>query len=92
VTANLILTEPPEGRHILVHHERSARPAGEELAACTTLPSASKTVAAPAGERRQRPLDRRPGRHGASRTRTGDLLGAIQALSQLSYSPERTEV
>src|SRR5919201_1843882 len=24
---------------------------------------------------------------GASRTRTGDLLGAIQALSQLSYSP-----
>ena len=25
---------------------------------------------------------------GASRTRTGDLLGAIQALSQLSYSPE----
>jgi hypothetical protein len=27
-------------------------------------------------------------RDGASRTRTGDLLGAIQALSQLSYSPE----
>src|ERR671917_423637 len=26
---------------------------------------------------------------GASRTRTGDLLGAIQALSQLSYSPVR---
>src|SRR5436190_11979149 len=26
-------------------------------------------------------------RHGASRARTGDLLGAIQALSQLSYSP-----
>jgi hypothetical protein len=26
-------------------------------------------------------------RNGASRTRTGDLLGAIQALSQLSYSP-----
>jgi hypothetical protein len=26
--------------------------------------------------------------NGASRTRTGDLLGAIQALSQLSYSPE----
>src|SRR5204862_3279841 len=25
---------------------------------------------------------------GASRARTGDLLGAIQALSQLSYSPE----
>src|SRR5690242_17841100 len=28
-------------------------------------------------------------RYGASRTRTGDLLGAIQALSQLSYSPGR---
>jgi hypothetical protein len=27
------------------------------------------------------------GGNGASRTRTGDLLGAIQALSQLSYSP-----
>ena len=29
---------------------------------------------------------------GASRTRTGDLLGAIQTLSQLSYSPERPTV
>jgi hypothetical protein len=29
---------------------------------------------------------------GASRTRTGDLLGAIQALSQLSYSPGRVTV
>jgi hypothetical protein len=28
---------------------------------------------------------------GASRTRTGDLLGAIQALSQLSYSPARED-
>ncbi len=28
-------------------------------------------------------------RNGASRARTGDLLGAIQALSQLSYSPAR---
>src|SRR5919197_4714978 len=28
---------------------------------------------------------------GASRTRTGDLLGAIQALSQLSYSPARAQ-
>ena len=26
-------------------------------------------------------------RHGARGTRTPDLLGAIQALSQLSYSP-----
>jgi hypothetical protein len=30
--------------------------------------------------------------YGASRTRTGDLLGAIQALSQLSYSPAREQV
>jgi hypothetical protein len=29
---------------------------------------------------------------GASRTRTGDLLGAIQALSQLSYSPAAAPV
>jgi hypothetical protein len=29
---------------------------------------------------------------GASRTRTDDLLGAIQALSQLSYSPERRHI
>jgi hypothetical protein len=29
---------------------------------------------------------------GASRTRTGDLLGAIQALSQLSYSPVRRQI
>ena len=30
--------------------------------------------------------------YGASRARTGDLLGAIQALSQLSYSPARATV
>ena len=30
--------------------------------------------------------------NGASRTRTGDLLGAIQALSQLSYSPAAPRV
>ena len=30
--------------------------------------------------------------NGASRARTGDLLGAIQALSQLSYSPAVGEV
>jgi hypothetical protein len=30
--------------------------------------------------------------HGASRTRTGDLLGAIQALSHLSYSTARVSV
>src|SRR5215211_5885902 len=32
------------------------------------------------------------GIYGASRARTGDLLGAIQALSQLSYSPARNEI
>jgi hypothetical protein len=31
-------------------------------------------------------------RNGANRARTGDLLGAIQALSQLSYSPESGRV
>lgn len=31
------------------------------------------------------------GSDGASQIRTGDLLGAIQALSQLSYSPERSK-
>lgn len=29
--------------------------------------------------------------NGASRSRTGDLLGAIQALCQLSYSPASDE-
>jgi hypothetical protein len=36
--------------------------------------------------------DLRAFRDGASRTRTGDLLGAIQALSQLSYSPAGASV
>ncbi len=31
-------------------------------------------------------------RSGASRARTGDLLHAMQALSQLSYGPERGSV
>ena len=34
--------------------------------------------------------ERRASRDGARGTRTPDLLGAIQALSQLSYSPRRT--
>jgi aryl-alcohol dehydrogenase-like predicted oxidoreductase len=37
--------------------------------------------------KRANPRRSRGSRSGASRTRTGDLLGAIQALSQLSYSP-----
>ena len=41
---------------------------------------------------RKRPAVCRPFDGGASRTRTGDLLGAIQALSQLSYSPGRAIV
>jgi hypothetical protein len=35
---------------------------------------------------------RNDNRNGARRIRTADLLGAIQALSQLSYSPVRVEV
>jgi hypothetical protein len=34
-----------------------------------------------------KPHDHADCESGASRARTGDLLGAIQALSQLSYSP-----
>src|SRR5579862_5854509 len=45
-------------------------------------PARSQLRAQVQGKRR----NRRNG-NGASRTRTGDLLGAIQALSQLSYSP-----
>src|SRR4051794_17991128 len=41
----------------------------------------------PGRSRVRRVLTCRIFRSGASRTRTGDLLGAIQALSQLSYSP-----
>ena len=37
-------------------------------------------------------VPKRPLLDGASRTRTGDLLGAIQALSQLSYSPAAVKV
>src|SRR5688500_11190019 len=36
---------------------------------------------------RENPRHYRGSPSGASRTRTGGLLGAIQALSQLSYSP-----
>ncbi len=41
------------------------------------------------GLARRRPIHLGNESNGASRTRTGDLLGAIQALSQLSYSPAR---
>src|SRR5580700_7831417 len=39
--------------------------------------------------RRKKPCICRASSNGASETRTRDLLGAIQALSQLSYSPMR---
>ena len=43
---------------------------------------------------RQRPGSQRKAKEveGASRARTGDLLHAMQALSQLSYSPDEVEV
>ena len=41
--------------------------------------------------KRKNPRGCRGSPSGASRTRTGDLLGAIQALFQLSYSPEDPE-
>ena len=37
------------------------------------------------------PITPRGKEHGAEGARTPDLLGAIQALSQLSYSPVRPE-
>jgi hypothetical protein len=39
-----------------------------------------------------KPAGFQAGFDGASRARTGDLLGAIQALSQLSYSPVRRPI
>ena len=55
------------------------------------LPARSASLArAPADHRLQaRSAARRNDYDGASETRTRDLLGAIQALSQLSYSPGR---
>jgi hypothetical protein len=58
---------------------------------CTpNAPSAPGAVQAVKGVRLREPasLQELP-ENGASRARTGDLLGAIQALSQLSYSPVR---
>src|ERR671916_994962 len=52
-------------------------PRNRRRAAGATPPDASK------------PASQLGSSSGASRTRTGDLLGAIQALSQLSYSPVR---
>src|SRR5579884_296804 len=76
---------------------RTRRPDGwpleEDLAvddATRAATSASYTAGDPAGKQPSaRASQRRPSLRddGASRTRTGDLLGAIQALSQLSYSP-----
>jgi hypothetical protein len=55
----------------------------------------TKTLTTPEGvyshENRNPPVTR-GFLYGASRTRTGDLLGAIQALSQLSYSPAAPRV
>ena len=63
------------------------RPACPEmLPRLRSRPSAVCAIEGP----RARTLDRRDS--GARRTRTADLLGAIQALSQLSYSPAEGEV
>src|SRR3954463_1068480 len=67
----------------------SARPAAAARSPAPQGRSRSTTCA------RGRPADRRESdertRSGARGTRTPDLLGAIQALSQLSYSPEEPQ-
>src|SRR5690348_8065515 len=60
-----------------------ARPSANGLA------PAGSSLRSPAPATFSRPHSQSNKANGASRTRTGDLLGAIQALSQLSYSPER---
>src|SRR3990170_3497041 len=60
-----------------------------------SLVGAAKLTPGPPGDPFASPTGSGPGRlqrptwpvHGASRSRTDDLLGAIQALCQLSYSP-----
>ena len=54
--------------------------------------TADEAVALALGARTSAAADGTARPDGASRTRTADLLGAIQALSQLSYSPARGEV
>ena len=57
------------------------RAAGPSQASATAAPDAL-------GQAAPSPSGRRPLQNGAEGTRTPGLLGAIQALSQLSYSPE----
>src|SRR5947208_5615923 len=67
---------------------------GHRTSALARASPSSSVATPPCGPGRGNRKPRRAGSScdGASRARTGDLLGAIQALSQLSYSPERTEV
>jgi hypothetical protein len=66
---------------------RNGRRARAQVQTAAPHERSSATDAAP-DARCGRPGDLQGLPNGASRTRTGDLLGAIQALSQLSYSPE----
>ncbi len=71
-----------------IPRQQPTREARAKLRPCKPSETGSRTTA---GHRRhatgRRPRSTGKPRNGASRTRTGDLLGAIQALSQLSYSP-----
>src|SRR4051794_20716581 len=62
-----------------VMHPKSAR--------CALFLSGSPQRGIDVGTSKRRSRWSRATWSGASRTRTGDLLGAIQALFQLSYSP-----
>src|SRR5439155_14317939 len=66
----------------------SFRPLADDLSVPRTQPTAALTGRAFSTIKRFSGFAGTVG-NGASRTRTGDLLGAIQALSQLSYSPVR---
>jgi hypothetical protein len=69
----------------MVRAATEARSAGDMARSVpTNVPMTTSMVAPPSYEK---PRVSRASRSGASRARTGDLLGAIQALSQLSYSP-----
>lgn len=59
------------------------RPFGHSCPMTLPLPAGS-----PTGQKRKSPRRAGASESGARRIRTADLLGAIQALCQLSYSPE----
>ena len=68
--------------------KRTSRPAWSGSIGCTAIWTCQATCQARRRLPKEPPLAQPC--HGARRARTADLLGAIQALSQLSYSPVLT--